>query len=237
MDQPLLSVVIPIGPEEEKLPSGLLSDLNFLPDGCELIFTVSDRHFAIENTPLSQELLSRYIVKWVITSSPGRAVQMNAGADTASGIFLWFLHLDSRFSEKLVSRLLANLQQHPEALHYCLLAFMRDGPLGMRLNGLGANVRSFVFGTPFGDQGLALSRASFYHVGGYPENVRYGEDHLFVWHSRQKGLRLRCCREYLMTSARKYQSEGWFFLTMRYQYLWIKQAWPELTTLIKKRYF
>lgn len=233
---PVLSVIIPIGPEEVQVPEGLLHDLQFLPGNSELIFVVSDPQFDVANRAAYHAELKLDSVSW-LSARQGRAVQMNAGANVARGEFLWFLHLDSRFEAPLIERLLANLQDSPDSLHYCLLAFMKDGPQGMRLNGIGANLRSFVFGTPFGDQGLALSRQSFEKVGGYPELVHYGEDHLFVWYARQQGLRLKCCREYLVTSARKYQKRGWFYLTCRYQYLWIKQAIPELFTLIRKRYF
>lgn len=57
---------------------------------------------------------------------------------------------------------------------------MNDGPLLSGLNAIGANVRSKVFGLPFGDQGFLIRKEVFTNLGGYPVDCYYGEDHLFV---------------------------------------------------------
>ncbi|WP_415895530.1 hypothetical protein ACMXYQ_01280 [Neptuniibacter sp. PT34_22] len=234
MPKPFLSVIIPVGPLEEEIPQGLLHDLQHLPDGAELIFVVCKQAQLV----LAQSCtdLSKYSVKWLCTE-PGRAIQMNLGAKEARGQYLWFLHLDSRFESGLVSSLLDNLKRYPERLHYCLLAFIADGPSAMPINALGANLRSRILGVPFGDQGFLISEPLFEQVGGYPEAAAYGEDHLFVWYARQQGIKLKCCSVPLSTSARKYEDKGWFKITCLYQRLWLKQAWPEFIRLVKQRYF
>ena len=233
---PLLSVVIPIGPDELSIPQGLLDDLQQILVTREIIFVTCNDSFDEGFRQHCTKALGGSGVLW-LNAGQGRAIQMNAGALSASGEYLWFLHVDSRFDQSLFVSLIDNLSVYPDRLHYCLLQFLADGPSNMTFNGIGANLRSVIFGAPFGDQGFAIKRSVFSTLDGYPEKAAYGEDHLFVWYARQQGVKLKCCRKYLKTSARKYTQKGWFALTCRYQYLWIKQAMPELCTLIKKRYF
>lgn len=231
MPDPFVSVIIPVGPYEKQIPQVLLQDLNALSADTEVIFVGCNSDAQAE---LFESLPSTYQHMY---ASAGRAQQMNKGADAATGQFLWFLHLDSQFKPELIQQLFENLHLYPDALHYNLLAFseLSDAPMG--INAVGANLRSKVLGVPFGDQGFAMAKDLFFQVGCYPENVAYGEDHLFVWHARQFGLRLIVNPHYLLSSPRKYQQQGWFKLTFKYQYLWLRQALPEALKLIKQRYF
>jgi hypothetical protein len=225
-----LSVIIPVGPDEKAIPEGLLKDLQALPDDSQVIFVGC---YPETQTNLLTTLPAKYKC---IFSTPGRAVQMNAGADEAAGHFLWFLHLDSRFEPELSGQLLQNLQSYPDRLHYNLLEFISDGKQPMGVNAVGANLRSKLFGVPFGDQGFAISKELFVQIGAYPETASYGEDHLFVWYARQQGVKLLCNSHKLQTSARKYEEKGWLKLTLKYQKLWLLQALPEFWKLIKLRY-
>ncbi len=236
MPDPFLSVVIPLGPDEAEVPQGLIDDLHFLPQDSEIIFVGCDPEKQAVIQAKTEQRIQAYPVSWVY-SSPGRAVQMNTAATQARGKFIWFLHVDSRFQPELIDALVANMYSDPECMHYCLLEFAGDGPAPMAINGLGANIRSVLLSLPFGDQGLAVSRHTFVAIGGYPEHVPCGEDHILVWRARQQGIKLKCCYSYLRTSARRYQRKGWLALTLRYQKLWIKQAWPEFIRLWRKRYF
>ncbi|WP_233152928.1 hypothetical protein [Motiliproteus sp. MSK22-1] len=170
--------------------------------------------------------MSHLRVRWII-SDTGRALQLNSGAKSATGEVLWFLHADSGFDPMLLKTLFSNLRVYPEAFHFCRLAFMADGPPKMRINQWGANLRSRYFGVPFGDQGFSIHKKLFDQLKGYPLNAPYGEDHLFVWRARQQKIELVECPHPLMTSARKYQQKGWGALTLLYQYLWLKQAFPQ----------
>ena len=165
-----ISIVIPVGPGENALEA-LLKDLRSIEKEAELI----------------------------VVRGSSRAKQLNEGAQKATRNFLWFLHADSRFSPKTLEALLRSLSNDPHAMHYFNLSFLPDGPPLMFINEIGCWIRSHVLGVPFGDQGFAVSKEIFGTLGGFPENVPYGEDHLFVWRARQKGVPLR----------------------------WTRQAWPE----------
>lgn len=218
-----LSIVIPLGPDEDQLPQ-LLDDLKDLSKEIEIILVS-----CIENI---EQALPQNNIKY-ISSVQGRACQMNAGARVSQREFIWFLHADSRVMAQTLNALENSIKTAPDAVHFFRLKFKGDGPRLMVLNEWGGWFRSEVLGVPFGDQGFCLRKNIFDKIGGFPEEAPYGEDHLLVWHARQAGVKLRCTGGALLTSARKYRQGGWIALTIKYQYLWLKQALPELWKLIR----
>ena len=181
MRQPLISIIVPIGPKEESW-SRLISDLSFLfksDISFEIIFCHCEKGRTFFESPF---------VKTVF-SERGRGRQLNRGAEEASGRFLWFLHADSRLEIVDFFKLLESLSDYPERLHYFDLSFLGDGPPLMILNALGVKLRSDILGIPFGDQGFCLSQELFWSLGALSEND-FGEDHLFLWKARQKGIKL-----------------------------------------------
>jgi hypothetical protein len=193
-----ISIIIPVGPQEVALEA-LLQDLQPIEKEAEII----------------------------IIKGSARARQLNEGAQKAARKFLWFLHADSRLSPRALDALMQSLEAAPHALHYFNLAFLSDGPPLMVINQIGCWIRSRILGVPFGDQGFCLSRQNFFFIGGFPEHVTYGEDHLFVWRARQQNIKLRCTKSALKTSARRYAQTGWTRVTCRYAYRWSRQALPE----------
>ena len=198
-----ISIIVPVGPDE-------------------------DLHCAMVSEVKRCVPLAEVIVK----SEGSRAKSMNAGAEVASRRYLWFLHADSKVSVEGLHALVLAIRARPLALHYFDLAFIDDGPASMWLNSLGAWGRSHLLGVPFGDQGLCIRKELFEAIGNYPEDVKYGEDHVFVWRARQYGVQLNCVGSKLYTSARKYAKHGWWRLTLLYQFLWMKQALPEWAKLL-----
>jgi rSAM/selenodomain-associated transferase 2 len=217
-----LSVIIPLAANEEAWRD-LLDDLRTLPIATQIIFVMPDGAQPVHREELS--LPQKDVV--LLSHSAGRAEQMNAGAQVATGTFLWFLHADSQFSSSVSEALQQAMVAHPDSLLYFDLAFLKDASLLMNLNNWGVRFRSRVLQVPFGDQGLCLRRTLFHSLGGYPEGLPYGEDHVFVWRVRQRGLTLQPVAATLYTSARKYRENGWVKTTLRHQILWFKQAWPE----------
>lgn len=215
-----ISIIIPLGAGEDQ-HHGLIDDLRALCGrGPEIILV-----------PCGGDADGSDGVR-VIPSPPGRARQQNCGARAAGRDFLWFLHADSTVTDKGIRALEAAVKEAPDSLHYFHLKFAADGAGWLWLNEWGARFRSAILGLPFGDQGFCLSRDNFARLGGFPEQVAYGEDHLLVWHARQAGITLRPTGVALTTSARKYRRLGWGRLTVKYQLLWIRQAWPEFRRLI-----
>ncbi len=164
-----------------------------------------------------------------------RARSLNAGARAASTSFLWFLHADCVVTAVHLQHLLAAFARAPMSLFFFDLAFMRDGPALTRLNAWGGNWRARLLGLPFGDQGLAVSRRVWAALDGFPEDVAYGEDHVFVWRAHLAGIPIRRIPVPLATSARGYREGGWLRLTAKRQCLWIRQALPFAARLLGRR--
>ncbi len=226
-----LSVVVPfIG--HDILWKDLLRDLQPLPAGCEILLVGPDAP--------DQELLKRASEKMIakisyVKSEKGRARQLNAGARAAQGSYFWFLHADSKVPRPALFALATELRRNPLALHYFHLQFLSDGPKLVTLNSMAANWRSRYLGMPFGDQGFALGRSTFYRLGGFQEEASYGEDHLLVWAAHRKRILLNAVPASIFTSARRYEAEGWGALTSRRVLMTVKQAAREYVKLLKQR--
>lgn len=161
-----------------------------------------------------------------------RAMSLNKGAAQACGEWLWFVHADSRITAANVQALQEQIKQRPAALQYFKLGFDKNPTqFGLTcLNAWGANVRSRLFGAPFGDQGLCIRRDQFKRLGGYSEIAPYGEDLLLVWKARKAGIKLNRIASTLRTSPRKYQDYGWLQLTLLFQ-------WRYLCLLFKRKQY
>lgn len=193
----------------------MLNDLDRLPDGSEIILVAT-----AGGIPAGANVHAGP-VRW-IEAPAGRACQLNAGAGVARHPVVWLLHADSRLPAHSLSRLLARPPQ-PDELVYFDLRFA-DGPALMWLNTLGAWLRSRVLRMPFGDQGFVLHRRSLLRLGGFDPRLDSGEDHALVWQARHAGMRLRALGAPILTSARKYSTEGWWRTTLLHLRLSWRQA-------------
>lgn len=156
----------------------------------------------------------------------GRARQLNAGLAASRGAVVWMLHADSRLTPDTVASALeaASLLERSgaRALGWFPLAF-HDGPPQMALNALGANLRSRLFGMPFGDQGLLAPRSLLADLGGFDERLGRGEDHALVWQARRAGVPLMRLRGCVSTSARRYVEHGWWRTTVEH----LRLSWQQ----------
>jgi len=227
-----LAVIIPVAPRETAWTS-LVADLKSLPVEAEILFVSPElppkalKHFL-------DDLASSRNAKW-LQAAKGRGRQLNAGANATRKPYLWFLHADSRLAKVTLHQLEQSLQQEPNALHYFNLSFLNDGPALTAINARGVWFRSHLLGLPFGDQGFCLTHKLLEKLGGFREDVRYGEDHLFVWQARHQGIELQCTGGFIKTSARKYRESGWGVTTLTHLALTAKQAFPEWLKLLKVR--
>lgn len=229
-----LSIIVPVRQGEQDWQE-LVRTLFQMPRDWELIMAASEP-LSERDQRLLRMLSEHMTVRWLVGPS-GRAQQLNHGAAMARGRFLWFIHADTRLNAKHGQTLQRNLNRLADGwtLGYFDLAFDTSLLSPMRLNALGANLRSRVLGLPFGDQGFCLTKALFEHLGGFSEDASYGEDHLFVWRAKQHGVRLRRLPTKLSTSPRKYRQQGWLTTTSEHVYLTVRQALPELWKLVKAR--
>lgn len=183
----------------------------------------------------AHEKLQQVFEEFEVIASKGssRANAMNLGAQKTDAEFLWFVHADTELSQLHIEALKNALKDNPDCLHYFDLKFSGEASKLIKLNEIGANIRSRFLGIPWGDQVFCISKQLFEKLGKYDENAEYGEDHLLVWKAHQQGVKLNRIAEPIITSARKYKQVGWLKLTALRQYLWLKQAIPELWKLAK----
>lgn len=141
----------------------------------------------------------------VITSAPGRAIQMNAGAAIAQGEALLFLHADTRLPLQFV-RLIRNTLAQPDVVAGAFeLAIQGDRP-GLRWIERGVRWRSRGFQMPYGDQGLFLKADVFRGLGGFAE-LPIMEDFELVQRLKRRG-RVAIAPAAVTTSGRRWEKLG-----------------------------
>jgi glycosyltransferase A (GT-A) superfamily protein (DUF2064 family) len=219
-----LSIIIPVKSLEDSWQE-LVTQLLSLPGDFEIIIVGPDFQNKKSDNPRVRYEFSKQ----------GRARQQNIGAKIATKTFIWFLHADSRLSNRSLQVIEEKLKIQPEAIFFFDLNFMPDGPRLMILNTIGAYWRSHLLKMPFGDQGFFMARSTFFSLGLFDENALYGEDHLLVWKAHQRGIEVLPAYAELFTSARKYRNFGWLTTTSRHIILTYKQAIPQLLTYLRSR--
>ena len=149
----------------------------------------------------------------VVTAPAGRGGQLAAGAGAGGAPWLLFLHADTTLDAgwaDAVRRFTADAANAGRAGYFRLRFDSRD-PRARRLERLAA-WRCRTFGLPYGDQGLLIARAFHRRLGGFPP-VALMEDVAFA---RRIGRRhLVALEADAVTSARRYEKDGWLLRPMR----------------------
>lgn len=164
-----LSIIIPVLNAAAQLPATLghshLQDLR--QRGHEIL--VVDGGSRDGSVTIARKLADR-----VLMSGPGRALQMNAGAESARHDILLFLHVDSCLpadADLLICQALG--APHQVWGHFTLGS--SGTPLTSRLLETFINWRAVVTGIASGAQAIFVERTWFERVGGY-DGVSLRED-------------------------------------------------------------
>lgn len=194
----MLSIVIPTLNEAAAI-GRLLPDLAQMCPEAEAIVVDGG------STDGTQELVRRFPRARLIEASRGRARQMNAGAWTAGGSTILFLHADTVLP--------------PDALHAIAEALRDPDVVGGRFDvrfdnprtifaliATMMNFRSRLTGICTGDQALFVRRQTFDELEGYPD-IPLMEDVELSRRLKRRG-RMACLRLRVTTSARKWEREG-----------------------------
>lgn len=198
-----VSLVIPILNEADQIPT-LVDSLRKLGEGIEVLFV--DGGSTDEGPSLVR--MSGYPL---ITSTVGRARQMNAGARATSGDILVFLHADVRLPPHSMAALQAAMRdRRMVAGHFELMYDSSRWPLPW-IAWLG-NARSRLTGLATGDQTIFVRRDAFEAVGGHPETPLM-EDIAIMQRLKRLG-RLASLRAPVVGSTRKYEREGFGYAIM-----------------------
>ena len=141
----------------------------------------------------------------VIQADPGRANQMNAGAQHAAGEILLFLHADTLLPKGFDHYIRQSLADPRNIAGAFGLRFDKNS-FTLNIIETGANLRSRHLQLPYGDQGIFLRRADFQTLGGFPE-VPVMEDFAFMQALKKQGTIVTLPQK-IITSARRFEVLG-----------------------------
>lgn len=152
----------------------------------------------------------------IVRAPRGRGSQLMAGAKAARFPWLLFLHADTVLepgwhgeADEFIERV-SEGRRAPAAGVFRFV--LDDEGLAPRLVERGAGLRAHLFGWPYGDQGLLISRTLYDAVGGY-RDLPLMEDVDIV--RRLGGKRLAFLRTRAVTSAERFRNDGYFRRSLR----------------------
>ncbi len=207
-----VSVIVPVL-DELPMVAALDRQLRALADhGCETIVVdggSSDGSFERLAAP----------GRCVLRSAPGRARQMNAGAQLASRDVLLFLHADTRIEASAIDALCAALARSRG----------RWGRFDVRIAGCSRwlplvaalmNLRSRLSGIATGDQAIFVRRDAFTSIGGFADQPLLEDVELCRRLRRGYGRPL-CLAARVVTSGRRWDTRGaWPTIVLMWRLRW-----------------
>jgi rSAM/selenodomain-associated transferase 2 len=232
---PLVSIIIPTINEAQNVVR-ILDALCAFPD-CEVIVADGGSTDGTQ-TLLQHSTLRLPNLQW-IQSPKGRARQMNAGARSASGTWLIFLHADTHlptqsflhFSEIVQSASYNQLEagaftfrvEHNRRVYRYLEWYVRQRCRFLKM--------------PFGDQAIFARRDLFERIGGYRSDYPLMEDMEFVQRVKNHHSNFRVLDAPVFTSARRFEQDGYMRRTLGNVYLQLLYAAGVHPERLAERYY
>lgn len=215
-DLPALSVIIPTLNEAGNIATTLQTIIHHCsrPHACEII--VVDGGSSDATLTAAQECAGLAAEKGMalrlLASPPGRARQMNRGAEQARGEGLLFLHADTSlppgFDENVGHALTS------EALILGAFHLQTDVTTpALRWICRCANLRARLLDLPYGDQAFFMQRAAFMRLNMFPP-LEIMEDFALVRQVKSQGDHITLLPQAVTTSARRWRKRGYIFTTL-----------------------
>lgn len=154
-----VTIVVPVLNEADRIV-GCLTRIRRDFGDCELVVVDGGSG---DGTVVLAEPMAR-----VVSSQPGRAMQMNEGARCTSGDVLWFVHADTVVDAAALGPLRAALAEPAVVGGGLSLRFDRR-TLALDLLAHASNVRARRLHQIFGDQAMFVRRTVFDELGGFAE--------------------------------------------------------------------
>jgi rSAM/selenodomain-associated transferase 2 len=207
-----ISVIVPVLNEEKSIAETLQTLQQLKPD--ELIVVDGG------STDGTREICQRFGVALYL-SRPGRAAQMNFGAQRASGDVLLFLHADTRLPPSAFDDIRMALQDRKVLGGRFDLQLDNPRPL-LKLVGFMISLRSRLSKVGTGDQAIFVRREIFRELGGYPD-IPLMEDVALSRALKRRGT-VASLRSRVVSSARRWETDGigrtiWKMWTLKTLYL------------------
>ncbi len=199
--RPLLSIVVPVF-EERTVAGALLTTLRSLAAKYEIVVVDGGSRDG------SLEFLKKMDFAKLVRSPQGRAVQMNAGAQEATGHLLLFLHADTWIDSEAVGLAIGAMDRGADA--GCFAVRLNTDHWVLRASAFFQSVRSKFLKSGTGDQAIFVRSDVFRALGGFSEDMPICEDLDFV--KRFVAMRGRPRFAYIahpvLTSARRWEHNG-----------------------------
>ncbi|MGE0408030.1 MAG: TIGR04283 family arsenosugar biosynthesis glycosyltransferase [Amphiplicatus sp.] len=199
----MISVVIPTLNAEARLGACLAALIPAAVDGLVKEVVICDGGSADATTAIAEDAGA------VILKAPaGRGGQLRRGAEAARGDCLLFLHADTVLDPTWTEDVRAVMGDEARAGVFTL-AFDAPG-LAPKIVAGGAMARTRLLLSPYGDQGLFLSRALYDRLGGYRDAPLFEDVDLvdrIVRHGGRKALVVFPSRA--RTAADRYRRDGY----------------------------
>ena len=169
----------------------------------------------------------------VLISKPGRSLQMNAGADVATGDVLLFLHADTLLPDGACNM-----------IRTAIRGGKQWGRFNVRLSGQSwmfriieqmMNWRSCLTAIVTGDQAMFVSRELFLRQNGFPE-IPLMED-IALSKKLRPHSRPACLRACVLTSSRKWEQNGILSTVLLMWYLRLKYYLGVSTEKLASQYY
>ena len=155
-----ISVIIPVLNEEAVIDACMAQFCNV--EDVELIVVDGGSKDGTQ-----QVVEARGDVQWVQAEKAGRALQMNAGAERATGDVFLFLHADTFLPPDGVMLIRDSLCV-PGVVGGRFQLGLSEKTMGFRLVAFLSTLRSRYLGITYGDQGIYVRRETFDALGGFP---------------------------------------------------------------------
>lgn len=203
----MISIIIPVLNEKDRV-NQFIADIYALAgiDRCEVIVVDGD----IDGSTVTAIEDERVIF---VTSDRGRGKQMNAGARTAKGSTLLFLHSDTLLPARAIGAIEKHVTDQRNIAGAFELSIDSDRVI-YKWIAFWAHVRYKYFGLPYGDQGIFIRKDYFESIGGFAD-FKIMEDVDLVRRIKKQGGKICILPEKATTSARRWEKEGAVYGTLR----------------------
>ena len=208
----ILSIVIPTFNESKNLPL-LLSDLSEIRNVEILIIDSCSKD-------KTREIASIYGSKFYQLKQNNRGLQLNFGAQKASGKWLLFIHADSRLKENWSKEINLIMQKELTKVYFFKFKINSQRKI-YRLLEFFVNLRCFFFKDPYGDQGLLIQKNKYFQNEGF-KKIPLMEDIDFIKRIKKKE-RLVCLKNSIYTSSRKWDRNN--FLIQSFKNWKLRKRW------------
>ena len=212
MENKILSIIIPTLNESKSLPL-LLSDLSELRNAEILIID----SFSKDKT---REIASIYGAKFYQLNQKNRGLQMNFGAQKATGNWLLFIHADSRLRENWSEEINLIMKKTTPLVYFFKFKINSKKAIYRLLEFL-VNMRCFFFKDPYGDQGLLIQKNKYLKNEGFKE-IPLMEDIDFIKRIKKKED-IICLKNSIYTSSRKWDQNN--FIIQSFKNWKLRKRW------------